>query len=92
MIENLDWFESAPCKGKTDLFFGNQNENIKEKRLRERKAKTICFSCPNIHECRDYARRHREYGIWGAETENQRLSNGYYPPRFRVRTRKINNK
>jgi WhiB family redox-sensing transcriptional regulator len=27
--------------------------------------------------CREYARKHHEYGLWGAETEDERHQAGY---------------
>lgn len=88
MIDNTDWFDEAPCKGQTQLFFAQAKEGIRERRARERKAIFLCLSCPHMIKCRDYARKNREYGIWGGETEEQRLSKGYTPYRFRGKKKK----
>lgn len=88
MIDNTDWFNEALCKGQTQLFFAQAKEGVRERRARERKAILLCLSCPHMIKCRDYARKNREYGIWGGETEEQRLSKGYAPYRFRGKKKK----
>lgn len=39
-------------------------------------AKALCAECPVEQSCRDYGRRHTEYGIWGGETEEERVLAG----------------
>lgn len=77
MLENMDWLENAACKGKSDIFFGPIDEKSAKKRIREYIALSICFQCPCINECREYARENNELGIWGAETEEQRHARGF---------------
>lgn len=35
-------------------------------------AKEICYSCPLIADCLEYALKSQEIGIWGGTTERQR--------------------
>ncbi len=38
-------------------------------------AKTVCYGCPVMRECRQWALTHRtESGIWGGMTENERVA------------------
>jgi len=89
MIKDVSWMSNAPCRGKTELFFSNSQERMKQRRIRERQAIDICKTCPHIVECREYARLNREYGIWGGETEEQRFASGYLPIRFRGKVKRI---
>lgn len=89
------WFDKAACKNKTNLFFPFYNERPKARIKREAKALAICAQCPVVMECRAYARHNSEYGIWGAETEEQRIKIGYIPygnARRRPKTKIINSK
>ncbi|MGI8758901.1 MAG: WhiB family transcriptional regulator [Acidimicrobiales bacterium] len=63
----------AACKGQTDHFFAPHGEQAEARALREGIARAICVRCPVLLSCREYARRHREQGYWGAENEDQRL-------------------
>ena len=48
-------------------------ERKREKLAREAKAKQICFSCPVLSDCRDYAISIREpHGVWGGLSEKER--------------------
>ena len=71
------WSERANCVGKTDLFFGKFKENVHEKRRREVQAKKLCNECAVRTECREYARANDEFGLWGGETEEERIDKGY---------------
>lgn len=78
MIENTDWMKGALCTGHTHLFFPPPGtEQTRARYKREREAKLICNECPLLYQCRDYARRNDEMGIWGGETENERWSAGF---------------
>ena len=66
------WAEQAACAGETDLFFGSPVELDRERIEREQRALLVCAVCPVIEPCRDHARRFRESGIWGGESEAQR--------------------
>jgi hypothetical protein len=37
-----------------------------------RAAKKICFHCPVVSRCRDWALTHDEFGVWGGMTERER--------------------
>jgi WhiB family transcriptional regulator, redox-sensing transcriptional regulator len=67
------WMAEAKCVGRSDLFFPTWRERPGRRRRREAKARELCASCPVLEACRAHAREHREYGIWGGETEEERL-------------------
>ena len=76
-VQHVDvlWQQRAACRGPNhDIFFPpSQMERRSEKRLRERRAKEICASCPVLADCRTYALQIREqHGIWGGLTEGER--------------------
>ena len=73
------WRERAQCKGSTHLFFASPLERPGRKARRERLARTMCAACPVQHPCRSWAREHREFGLWGGETEDERSQAGYRP-------------
>jgi WhiB family redox-sensing transcriptional regulator len=73
------WFDEAICKSQTELFFPVYNERPQARLKREAKALAICNQCPVSVQCRQYARKNLEYGIWGGETEEQRIALGYIP-------------
>lgn len=72
-------FPDAACRGETDLFFGPAGEREHARDAREGEALAICAGCPAREECREWARSHREFGIWGGETDWQRAHAGYAP-------------
>lgn len=63
----------AACKGQTDHFFAPHGEQAEAREQREAVARAICLVCPVLLPCREYARRHREQGYWGAENDDQRM-------------------
>jgi WhiB family redox-sensing transcriptional regulator len=71
------WAEQANCSGQTYLFFGKQKENVGDRRKREASAKQLCSECDVREECRDYARKNNELGLWGGETEEERIDGGH---------------
>ena len=73
----LQWTEHSACTGQTDLFFAPPGERPEARALREAKAREICSVCPVLEECRDWARDNREYGFWGAESEEERAAAGF---------------
>lgn len=92
------WTQEALCKGMTHIFFPAKDSERPQARMRrEQKAKLVCSKCPVLVSCRDYARQNPQFGIWGGETEEERLLRGYgYPPygntlRRRVSRRVLNN-
>jgi WhiB family redox-sensing transcriptional regulator len=71
------WMARAACKGRTHLFFAPQAERPQARARRETKARLMCLECPVSDECRAFARRHREYGFWGGESEEERHLAGF---------------
>ena len=73
----LAWTIDAECVGQTDLFFAPAGERPETRLLREARARAICLDCAVVAPCREWAREHREYGYWGAESEEERAAAGY---------------
>jgi len=73
----LAWTGDAECVGQSDLFFAPAGERPETRLLREARARAICLSCAVVAPCREWAREHREYGFWGAESEEERAAAGY---------------
>jgi len=74
-VSNQLWHLDAACRGPNQsIFFPPvRTERRKDKRLREQRAKEICFDCPVLEDCRDFAFTIKEqHGIWGGLTENER--------------------
>lgn len=72
-----EWMADAICTGKSDIFFGPVEEKRLDKRNRERLAIKICQACPSMNDCRIYARKNGELGVWGGETEEERFAGGF---------------
>jgi WhiB family redox-sensing transcriptional regulator len=66
----------ASCRGRTDLFFPTYNERPSTRARREARAKRLCERCPVQDACRTFARSHGEYGLWGGETDEERVLAG----------------
>jgi WhiB family redox-sensing transcriptional regulator len=73
----IDWTQFANCKGKTKYFFAPVAERPQARARREAKARTLCDACVVRETCREYARQHREYGLWGGESEEERHLAGF---------------
>jgi WhiB family redox-sensing transcriptional regulator len=73
----LTWTSDAACEGQTRLFFAPAGERPEARVVRESQARAVCNTCPALQECRDWARAHREYGFWGAESEEERAAAGF---------------
>ena len=73
----LTWTTEAACQGQTRLFFAPAGERPEARVVRESQARAVCHACPALQECRDWARQHREYGFWGAESEEERAAAGF---------------
>jgi WhiB family redox-sensing transcriptional regulator len=84
-----EWVQQALCKGRTRLFFGHPSERPQAARRREAKASLICKSCPVFQQCRDYARKNREFGFWAGENEYDRAALGFGPLNFRLRPKTL---
>jgi WhiB family redox-sensing transcriptional regulator len=70
------WQLSARCRGlPSEVFFPEEEESRRQRRLREAAAKQICAACPVMSACREHALRAPEkYGVWGALTARERFS------------------
>jgi hypothetical protein len=79
-LARLPWMTDAQCQGHTALFFGASGERPESRALRVARARRICQMCPVMLICRTHARTHREYGLWGGETEEERAAAGCGPP------------
>jgi WhiB family redox-sensing transcriptional regulator len=70
---NLDWRADAACKGRTDLFFGSDDESRRARDRRELEAARICGGCPSRLPCREFAQALGiAYGVWGGLGEADR--------------------
>lgn len=60
------WMEAALCS-QTDpeLFFPELGASTRD-------AKAICAQCPVLARCRAYALEHRERGVWGGTSDQDR--------------------
>ncbi len=76
-IGDIDWTQFANCKGKTHLFFAPKAERPQARARREAKARSLCEACIVKQTCREFARVNREYGLWGAESEEERHLAGF---------------
>ncbi|HEY5663339.1 MAG TPA: WhiB family transcriptional regulator [Ilumatobacter sp.] len=75
--EVADWRRLAVCKSRTELFFGPSAERPEARARREARALQLCAVCPVQGPCRQWARRRREYGFWGGESEEARYRAGF---------------
>jgi WhiB family redox-sensing transcriptional regulator len=72
-----DWIDSGACKGLTHLFFPPPAERPQARDRRESTARQVCGECHVTDDCVEFARRHREYGFWGGEAEDERHAAGF---------------
>lgn len=73
--DQMIWLEQAACRGKTELFYGEEVGRSAPARRRQREAiaKSICATCPVIDQCLAAAFEHDdEHGIWGGLTPKER--------------------
>jgi WhiB family redox-sensing transcriptional regulator len=75
----MDWAADAACRGQTRIYFAPVGERPEARDAREALARSICAVCPLVDDCRSRARRHREYGFWGGENEEERAAAGFRP-------------
>lgn len=71
------WMTDAACRGLSHLFFPDAAERPQSRAHREAMARRVCGQCAVLDTCRDYARQHHEYGLWGGESEDERHDAGY---------------
>ncbi|MGW3690126.1 WhiB family transcriptional regulator [Streptomyces sp. NPDC005125] len=70
----------VPCSYHPHLFHApDDGDNDKGQRRRERTqlAVRLCRDCPVVRACRRWAREQGEHGIWGGETDRQRMAAGH---------------
>ena len=75
LLDDLGWQFRAACRGpQIHVFFPPPHFERKDaKRVRERRAKSICNSCSVKTDCLSYALSIREqHGIWGGLNEMER--------------------
>lgn len=79
---------TTPCTAKPHLFHPTDGRTDTQTAA-DRTAAAIdaCLNCPHMLPCRDWARTHGEYGIWGAETDDERTRAGYPPKILSVDTK-----
>lgn len=71
MLFGMSWRRQAACLGKpANLFFGSDNETVREQQQREAAAKAICATCTVVEPCLEEGRF--EEGIWGGLTVGER--------------------
>lgn len=75
--DDTAWSTQAECKGLSEIFFPPPAERPQARERREAQARAVCQNCVVMSECRDYARRNREYGFWGGESEEERHAAGF---------------
>lgn len=75
--DDTSWSAHAECKGLSAIFFPPAAERPQARVRREAQARDVCHSCAVLDECRDFARRNREYGFWGGESEEERHAAGF---------------
>lgn len=75
--EDQSWAKGAECRGLSSIFFAPPAERPQAREQREEAARGVCKQCLVLAECRDFARKNREYGFWGGESEEERHAAGY---------------
>ena len=78
-IGSTEWMAQGRCGGSSDLFFAPFAERPEARVRREARARAICETCVVLLACRNYARRNRELGFWGGESESERAEAGFPP-------------
>lgn len=66
MTRSYDWMKGAPCRDKNALFFNETTRSTVKMAIQ------ICNGCAVREACLEHAISHREVGIWGGMTTNQR--------------------
>lgn len=69
-----DWRMQARCVDEdTNRFYYPDGAHKAAKAQIARVAKNICYTCPVVDECKEWAfDTEQEHGIWGATTEEER--------------------
>lgn len=74
---DLSWMGLAECSGRPNLFFSPPFERPGARMARESAAKAVCLQCEALDPCKAYGRDNHEYGVWGGENEEERVSAGF---------------
>jgi WhiB family redox-sensing transcriptional regulator len=82
----IGWAERGRCRGEDPKqFHAPFGEDAADRFAREEHVKQrYCAHCEVVTACRDWAREHREYGVWGGESEAERAAAGYAPALSRL--------
>jgi WhiB family redox-sensing transcriptional regulator len=72
---DVGWMARSVCGGQDlELFFGPDGERQVDREVREVYATQVCFGCPVIKDCFEYAMERKESGVWGGSTDDERKS------------------
>lgn len=64
-------FNNASCRSiGIDYYFGEEYNTSPS--AEEKMAKALCHQCPVFNECREWAIKHEEFGIWGGTNMRDR--------------------
>jgi WhiB family redox-sensing transcriptional regulator len=82
----IGWAERGRCRGEDPKqFHAPLGADADDRLAREEHVKTHdCAHCEVVTACRDWAREHREYGVWGGESEAERAAAGFAPALSRL--------
>lgn len=82
----VTWAGRGHCRGADPKqFHAPFGEDAADRLVREDNVKRIyCADCEVATQCRDWAREHREYGVWGGESEAERAAAGFAPALSRL--------
>ncbi len=82
----IGWAERGRCRGQDPKqFHAPFGEDAAERLVRENDVKArYCAHCDVSMLCREWAREHREYGVWGGESEAERAAAGFAPALSRL--------
>lgn len=69
-VAEMNWQQKAECKGKTDLFFPDDEDPKKDAKIE--KAKSICETCPFQAQCLEMGMKEK-HGVWGMTTPQERI-------------------
>jgi WhiB family transcriptional regulator, redox-sensing transcriptional regulator len=67
----------TPCRGKTHIYFGPEGERPQARVKREAAARKMCGGCAVRESCIQYGLENAIDGIWGGESEEDRIALGY---------------
>ena len=85
-IVRIGWAERGRCRGADPKqFHAPFGEDAADRLVREDIVKQLyCAHCEVVTQCRTWAREHREYGVWGGESEAERAAAGFAPALSRL--------